>query len=79
MKKIQKSDFCQILIIFSKNLKITNLSRDKAPEFQNNVIVDMKTALDGGEKVKTQLFRRSAHRKIQKESYLISKKIVVSK
>ena len=37
---------------FSKNPKISNLSRDKAPEFQNNVIVDMKTALDGGKKGK---------------------------
>ena len=64
-------DFCQILIIFSKNPKISNLSRDKATEFQNNVIVDMKTALDGGKKVKTQLFRRRG----QKESYLTSKKL----
>ena len=45
------------------------------PEIQNNVIVDMKTALDGGKKVKTQLFRRRGHRKIQKESYLTSKKL----
>ena len=45
----------------------------RAPEFQNNVIVDMKTALDGGKKVKTQLFRSRGHRKIQKESYLTSK------
>ena len=60
---------------FRKNPKISNLSRDKAPEFQNNVIVDMKTALDGGKKVKTQLFRRRGHRKIQKETYLTSKKL----
>ena len=35
----------------------------------------MKTALDGGKKVKTQLFRRRGHRIIQKESYLTSKKL----
>ena len=74
-KKFRKSqlfDFCQYFFIFSKNQKISNLSRDKAPEFQNNVIVDMKTALDGG---KTLLFRRRGHRKIQKESYLTLKKL----
>ena len=67
--------FLLIFDIFSKNPKISNLSRDKTPEFQNNVIVDMKTALDGGKKVKTQLLRRRGHRKIQKESYLTSKKL----
>ena len=55
-----------LFFIFLKNPKISNLSRDKAPEFQNNVIVDMKTALDGGKKEKTQLFRRRGHRKIKK-------------
>ena len=50
-EKVNSSIFA-IFFIFSKNQKISNLSRDKAPEFQNNVIVDMKTALDGGKKVK---------------------------
>ena len=67
--------FLPIFFIFSKNPKISNLSRVKAPELQNNVIVDMKTALDGGKKVKTQLFRRRGHRKIQQKSYLTSKKL----
>ena len=56
-KKVQKKSafhfFANFFFIFSKNRKISNLSRDKAPEFQNNVIVDMKIALDGGKKVKT--------------------------
>ena len=78
MKKIQKKSALQFLPIFaffffSKKPKISNLSGDKAPKFQNNVIVNMKTALDGGKKVKTQLFRRRGHRKIPKESYLTSK------
>ena len=78
MKKIQKKSdfrFLPIFYYFSKSPKISNLSRDKATEFQINVIVDMKTALDGGKKVETQLFRRRGHRKMQKESYLTSKKL----
>ena len=71
-EKVSSSIF-DIFFIVSKNPKISNLSRDKAPEFQNNVIVNMKTALDGGKKIKTQLFRRRRHRKIQKESYSTSK------
>ena len=74
-EKVSSSIFDNSFSFFSKNPKISNLSRDKAPEFQNNVIVNMKTALDGCKKVKTQLFRRRGHRKIQKESYLISKKL----
>ena len=76
MKNTQKKSalpFLPIFFIFSKNPKISNLSRDKAPEFQNYVIEDMKTSLDGCKKVKTQLFRRRGRRKIQKESYLTSK------
>ena len=79
VKKIQKKSALRFLLFFfhffKKKQKISNLSRDKAPEFQNNVIVDMKTALDCGKKVKTQLFRRRRLKKIQKESYLISKKL----
>ena len=50
------------------------MSRDKASKFQN-VIPNMKNALIGGKKVKTQLLRRRGRRKIQKESYLTSKKL----
>ena len=74
-EKVNSSIFANFFFIFSKNPKISNLSRDKAPEFQNNVVVVMKTALDGGKKVKTQLFRRRGHREIPKESYLTSKKL----
>ena len=74
-EKVSSSIFANFFSFFSKIPKISNLSRDKAPEFQNNVIVDMKTVLDGGKKVKTQLFRRRGHRKIQKESYLTSKEL----
>ena len=77
-KKFRKSqffNFCQFFFIFSKKPKISNLSRDKAPKFQNYVIADMKTALHGGKKVKTQLFRRRGLRNIQKESYWTSKKL----
>ena len=49
-EKVSSSIFANFFFFFSKNPKISNLSRDKAPEFQNNVIVDMKTALDGGKK-----------------------------
>ena len=68
-RESQFFNFCQFFFIFSKKPKISNLSRDKAPKFQNYVIADMKTALHGGKKVKTQLFRRRGLRKIQKESY----------
>ena len=74
-EKVSSSIFAIFFFIFLKNSKISNLSRDKAREFQNNVIVDMKTALDRGKKVKTQLVRRRGHRKIQQESYLTSKKL----
>ena len=78
-KKNQKKSVFQFLpiffFIFSKKPKISNLSRDKAPKFQNYVIADMKTALHGGKKVKTQISRRTGRRKIQKESYWTSKKL----
>ena len=51
-EKVSSSIFANFFSFFSKNPKISNLSRDKAPEFQTNVIVDMKTALDGGKKGK---------------------------
>ena len=54
-KKVQKKSVFQFLPIFfnfSKKPKISNLSRDKAPKFQNYVIADMKTALHGGKKGK---------------------------
>ena len=60
-EKVSSSIFANFFFHISKNPKISNLSRDKTPEFQNNVIVDMKTALDGGKKVKTQLFIRRGH------------------
>ena len=55
MKKFRKSqffNFCKFIFrFFSKKQKISNLSRNKS---QNYVIADMKTALYGGKKVKTQ-------------------------
>ena len=78
-KNFQKKSIFQFLpnffFVFRKKPKISNLSRDKAPKFQNNVILNIKNALIGGKKVKTQLLRRRGHRKIQKESYLTSKKL----
>ena len=75
LRKIQFFNFWQIFFVFRKQPKISNLSRDKAPKFQNNVILNIKNALTGGKKVKTQLLRRRGHRNIQKESYLTSKKL----
>ena len=67
-------NFCRFFHFFF-NPKISNLSRAKAPNFQNNVIPGMKNALIGGKKVKTQLSRRRGYRKIQHERYLISQKL----
>ena len=75
-KKFRKSQFFKFCQFFFFVLpKISILSRVQAPKFQNNVILDMKNALIGGKKVKTQLLRRRGHRKIQKENYLTSKKL----
>ena len=77
-KIFQKKSIFQFLpffFVFRKKPKISNLSRDKAPKFQNNVILNIKNALIGGKKVKTQLLRRRGHRKMQKESHLTSKKL----
>ena len=74
-RKSQFFNFWQFFSVFRKKPKISNLSRDKAPKFQNNVILNIKNALIGGKKVKTQLLRRRGHRKMQKESYLTSKKL----
>ena len=74
-KIFQKKSFFQFLLVYRKKPKISNLSRDKAPKFQNNVNLNIKNALIGGKKVKTQLLRRRGHRKMQKESYLTSKKL----
>ena len=48
-EKVSSSIFANFFH-FSKNPKISDVSRDSTPEFQNNVILDMKTALDGGKK-----------------------------
>ena len=52
---------------FQKKPKISNLPRDKALEFQNNMPEGMKTALHGGKKVKTQLFRRRGTEKTKRK------------
>ena len=62
--------FLQKYFIFSKMLKISNLSRDQASKFRNNSISDMKNVLIGHKKVKTQLLRSRGRKKIQKKSYL---------
>ena len=77
-KKIQKKSVFQFLpffFIFSKKPKISNLSCDKAPKFQNDVIADMKTALHGGKKVKLSYIEEGGSKKYKEKSYWTSKKL----
>ena len=52
-QKSQFFNFYHFCSFFEKKPKISNLSRDKVPKFQNNVILNIKNALTGSKKIKT--------------------------
>ena len=77
-KEFQKKSISQFFLFFSKKAKNHQFVTWQGPKIPKYCDSDNQNALIGGKNVKTQLLRRRGHRKIQNESYLTSKKLLVN-